>query len=94
MQKVFVKISKHKKLREFHDLIQSDTLLLADVTENFRNMFIEINELDPACFLTASELEWQEALEKTKVKLDLLTDIDKLLMLGKGIRGGTCHAIC
>ena len=30
---------------------------------------------------------------KTEVKLGLLTDIDKLLMVEKGIRGGICHAI-
>ena len=26
-------------------------------------------------------------------KLDLLTDIDMLLTVGKGIRGGICHSI-
>ena len=31
--------------------------------------------------------------KKTKVKLDLLTDIDTLLMVENGIRGGICHAI-
>ena len=39
---------------EYHDLYaQSDTLLLADVFENFRNMCLEIYELDPAKFLSA-----------------------------------------
>ena len=33
------------------------------------------------------------ALKKTKVKLDLLTDIDILVMLEKFIRGGICYAI-
>ena len=33
------------------------------------------------------------SLKKTKVKLDLLTDIDMLLMVGKGIRGGLYHSI-
>ena len=56
--------------------IQSDTLLLADVFENFRNMYLKIYELDPAKFLSAPGLAWQAALKKTKVKLDLLTDID------------------
>ena len=40
-----------------HDLyVQRDTLLLADVFENFRNKCIEIYELDPANFLTAPGL--------------------------------------
>ena len=71
----------------------SDTLLLADVFENFRNMCLEIYELDPAKCLSAPGLAWQTTLKKTKVKLDLLTDIDMLLMVEKGIRGGTCHSI-
>ena len=37
-----------KNLGEYHDLhVQSDILLLADVFEIFRNMHIEIYELDP-----------------------------------------------
>ena len=61
-----------QKLGEYHDLyFQSDTLLLADVSENFRNVCINIYELDPAKFLSAPELAWQVALKKTKVKLDL-----------------------
>ena len=73
--------------------VQSDTLLLADVFENFRNMCLEIYKLDPAKFLSAPGLAWQAALKKTKVKLDLLTDIDMLLMVEKGIRGGIYHSI-
>ena len=37
---------------------QSDTLLLADVYENFRNTCLEIYELDPEKFLSASRLAW------------------------------------
>ena len=33
------------------------------------------------------------SFQKTKVKLDLLTDIDMLLMVEKGIRGVICHSI-
>ena len=55
-----------------HDLyVQSDILLLADVFENFRNICLEIYELDPAEFPSAPGLAWQTALKKTKVKLDL-----------------------
>ena len=73
--------------------VQSATLLLAGVSENFRNTCLKIYELDPAKFLSAPGLAWQAALKKTKVKLDLLTDIDMLLMVEKGIRGGICHSI-
>ena len=66
---------------------------LADVFENFRNMCIEIYELDPAKFLSAPGLACQAALKKTKVRLDLLTNIDMLLMEERGIRGGICHSI-
>ena len=37
-------------------------------------------------------LAWRAALKKTEVKLELLTNIDMLLMVEKGIRGGICHA--
>ena len=67
--------------------------MLADVFENFRNMCLQIYELGPAKFLSAPGLAWQAALKKTKVKLDLLTNIDMLLMVEKGIRGGICHSI-
>ena len=55
--------------------------MLADVFENFRNMCINIYERDSAKFLLAPGLTWQADLKKTKVKLELLTDID--LILGK-----------
>ena len=73
--------------------VQSDTLLFVDVLENFRNMCINIYEIDPSKFPSASGLAWNAALKKTKVKLDLLTDIDMLLMVERGIKGGICHSI-
>ena len=55
-----------KNLGVYHDLyVPSDTLLLADVFENFRNKCIEIYELDPAYFLSAPGLAWQSCLKKT-----------------------------
>ena len=73
-----------KRSGEYHDLyLKSVTLLLADVFEN----------LNPTKFLSALGLTWQAALKKTEVKLELLTDIDTLLMVEKGIRIGICHAI-
>ena len=46
-------------------------------------MCIEVNELDLARFLTTLGLSRQAALSKTKVKLDLLTEIDMSLMAEK-----------
>ena len=66
--------------------VQSDTLLLADVFENFRDMSIEVYQLDLAHFLSAPGLAWQACLKKTVVKLELLTNLDMLLMVEKGIR--------
>ena len=61
---VFKKI-KLKNLGEYHSLyVQSDTLLLADVFENFRNMCIKVYELDPAHFLSLPGLAWQACLKK------------------------------
>ena len=51
---------------EYHDLyVQSDTLLLADVFGNFRNMCLEIHELVPVYFVSAPGLAWQACLKKT-----------------------------
>ena len=68
-------------------------MLLSDIFENFQNICLKTYKLDPEKFLSAPGLVWQAALKKTKVKLDLLTDIDKLLMVEKGMRGGICHSI-
>ena len=51
-------------------------------------------ELHPAHFLTARGLEWQACFKKTKVKLELLTDINNILLtIEKGIRGVITDAI-
>ena len=85
---------KLENLGDYHDLyVQSDTLLLADVFNNFRDMCIKEYELDPAHFLSLPGLAWQACLKKTNIKLELLTDYDMLLMVEEGIRGGICHSI-
>ena len=81
-------------LGEYHDLyVRSDTLLLADIFENFRHSCLKNYELDPAHFLSLPGLACQACLKKTNVELELLRDYDMLLMIEKGIRGGICHAM-
>ena len=78
---------------DYHDLyVQTDTLLLADVFEKFRDKCIEIYGLDPSYFYSAPGLAWQACLKKTDVKLELLTDYQMLLMIEEGIRGGMCQS--
>ena len=49
---------KLENLGDYHDLyVKSDTLLLADVFENFRDMCIKVYELDPAHFVSLPGLE-------------------------------------
>lgn len=69
-------------LGEYHDLdLKSDVGLLCDVFEAFRNVCMEQYELDPG-------LSWMACLKMTKVSLKLMTDIDQILFIEKGIRGG------
>ena len=50
---------------ENHDLyVQCDTLLLADVFENFRDKCIKIYGLDPAISFSAPGLAWEACLKK------------------------------
>ena len=51
---IFSKDFEIKNLLKYHDLyVQSDALLLGNVFENFQNMCLKINQLDPAKFLSA-----------------------------------------
>ena len=81
-------------LGEYHDLyVRSDTLLLADIFENFKMSCLENYGLDPTHFISLPGLAWQACLKKTNVELELLTDYDMLIMIEEGIRGGMCHAV-
>ena len=76
VQKVW-EVFKMKNRGEYHDLyVQCDTLLLADVFENFRDKCIEIYELDPTYFVSAPGLAWEACFKKTEVELELLTNYD------------------
>ena len=61
---------------------------MTDVFENFRDICIENYKVDPAHYYIAPGLAWNAALKITKVELELSSDIDMLLMVEKGIRGG------
>ena len=81
-------------LGDYHDLyVYLDVALLADVFENFRDTSINIDKLDPAYYLSAPGLSWHSCMKRTRIKLELLTDENMLLLFEKGIRGGMCNVI-
>ena len=70
---------KIKNLGEFHDLyLTIDTLLLADIFENFRDVCMEIYNLDPCYYFTAPGLSWDAMLKHTKVNLEIIKDYDMI----------------
>ena len=79
---------------DYHDLyVQLDTLLLADCFENFRTICLKEYKLDPCYFVSTPGFAFEACLKKTGVKIELLRDIDMILMVEKGIRGGITQAI-
>ena len=68
-------------------------VLLANVYEAFRDTCLRHYSLDPAHLYTSPGLAWKACLEHTGIKLELLTDPDKLLMFEHGIRGGITQAV-
>ena len=63
-QKIICKDFPIKNLGEYHDFyVQSDTLLLDDLFGNFRNICLQIYEVDPAKFLSTCGSAWQAALK-------------------------------
>ena len=71
---------KINNLGQYHDLyVQSDTVLLANVFENFRDKGLDIDKLDPAYYLSTYGLLWHSGLKMTGQTLELLTD-EKMLL--------------
>jgi len=78
-----------KTLRDYLELYSiTDVLLLADVFENFRDVCLEHYRLDPAWCYTEPGLSWDAMMKTTKIKVELLSDVDMLRMVQQGIRGG------
>ena len=62
--------------------------VLADVFQNFWEIYLNYCQLDPAHFYTSPGLSWQACLKMTQVELELITDPDIYNFIEEGLRGG------
>ena len=76
----FWKKFQMKTMKDYHELyLQCDVLLLADVSEKFRNNSLWNYGLCPS---------WESMLKITKIKLELIPDPDMFIFFEKGARSG------
>ena len=75
--------------KNYHDFyLRTDTLLLADCFQHFREMCMTYYGLDPAHYLTFPSYCWDACLRYTGVSLELITDPEIHLFIENSIRGG------
>ena len=75
----------------YNHYLKKDVLLLADVFEKFINTCLKHYGLDPCHYFSSPGLSWDKMLKMTGVKLEKIPDIDKYLLIEKGLRGGISY---
>ena len=75
-----------KDYQNFYNL--SHVLLLADICEKCRTIYMNHYGLDPAWYFSAPGLAWNATLKIIRVQLELLSEPDMFFMIESGIRGG------
>ena len=77
-----------KTIGDYHDLyLKKNVLLLADVSEEFRNVYLEYYGLDASHYSSSPGLSWNVVLKMTGSKLDLILEIELNQIIEKGRRG-------
>ena len=81
-----------KDVDDYHNhYLKKDVLFLADVFQNFINTCLKFYGLDPCHYFSSPGLSWVAMLKMTGVKLEKMSDIDKYLLVEKGLRGGISY---
>ena len=71
-------------MKNYHNLyLKCDILLLVDVFEKFKNRCLENYGLCPSNYLSVLDLSWDAMFSMTKVKLDIISDVEMYLFLKK-----------
>ena len=79
---------------DYHDIyLKTDVVLLEDVIEKFIKTYLDYYGLDPSHYFSAYGSSWDAMLKRTKVKLELVSDIDMNLFIVKGVRDAISY-IC
>ena len=71
--------------------MKKNILLSADVFEKFIAVCRKFYELDLCHYFSSPGLSWDAMLKMTGVKLETISDIDKYLLIEKGLRGGISY---
>ena len=75
--------------RDYHLFyLKSDNLLLADVFEGFRDMFLKAFSLDPSHYVGLPAAVWDACMKMTGVSLELITDTEMFAFVESAKRGG------
>ena len=81
-----------KTIKDYQDLyLKYDVLLLTDVFEKFRSNSFKNYQLYSSHYLSAPGLNWNAILKMTKVKLELIIDLDIYIFFKKVKRGGISY---
>jgi hypothetical protein len=83
------KCENMKDYMELYNLL--DTTLLAEVWFAFREDIYREFSLDACHFISLPQLAYACMLKQTKIKIDLLTDIDMILFFEQNLRGGLSY---
>ena len=84
--------SEMKTMKDYHDFyLKRGVLLLASVSEKFRNNCLKNYGLCPSHYLSTLALSWDAMFNMKKLELELIADPDMYILLEKGTRDGVSY---